>query len=81
MDLPKRKLTEDIQQYRKEYYTKHKDDYYKKKIVCDICFVQYTKINKSRHAKSLKHQLALKDKEINTLSKKILGLEKEIHPP
>jgi len=48
------KKTADMKKYLRDYREAHKNDKFK----CEICGVTYTKLNKSHHVKTQKHELA-----------------------
>lgn len=52
---------------KKEYYIENKEvkkEYANKKIICEICDIEYNTSNKSHHLRSKKHQKAIKNIEL-----------------
>lgn len=57
------KKTENMVEYRKKYYTQHKDDY-KQYETCEICSSQYQLWNKGQHKRTQKHKKAVETQKI-----------------
>ena len=57
------KKTENMTEYRKEYYEKHKEDY-KQTETCGICGGKYQIWNRGQHKKTQKHKKALETQKI-----------------
>lgn len=62
-------LTHNIEQYRKEYYLKNKDTYYKQKHCCDTCGGKFVIANRSHHNNTKKHKYAVLKIQFDILKK------------
>jgi hypothetical protein len=58
------KKTENIIQYRKDYYSNHKNELLTKKKYCPICEREYKYINFSHHEKTGKHLKNIDKKQV-----------------
>ncbi len=70
------KKTENIVEYRKTYYEKHKEQF-KKNEICNICGTSFQLWNKSAHIKSKKHKYAVINTENNNLTNELTILKKQ----
>ena len=55
---------EEILNYQKQYYAAHSEkikQHRNEKVICPFCHCQYTRINKTHHQRSLKHQKNIKN--------------------
>lgn len=68
----KKRITENMKEYKKLYYNKNKTNYYEK-LNCDICNEIYIKSNKSNHLKSKKHKFNEMEKKLSEM-KKIMNI-------
>lgn len=67
--------TENIKQYRKEYYQNNKDKWLKEK-KCNLCGVTYNASTKWKHYKTKKHKIAEMEYQIEILKKENFILAK-----
>jgi hypothetical protein len=67
--------TNEKKKYLKEYYKKHKADWYIQQ-QCEICGSKYNRSTRSRHFKSKKHIIAAQNLQIKNLQEKIETIEK-----
>ena len=70
MDCEVQKKTENMVEYKKNYYEMHKEEY-KQPEICDICKAKYQLWNKSKHKKSKKHMMVMQEIEIEQLKKQL----------
>lgn len=64
-------LTDNIKEYRRNYYQKNKETKYKKKCKCDVCGTEYIYTNKTHHTESNKHKNAVLKQRLEFLEEKI----------